>query len=183
MVMEKQTGGVTLSKRTLVVLALLVLLLVAGSVAVGLNWNRWFGEETAAASSAEAFTPDIDPNAADWDGSALTDASGDGEETVGIKIPGYPSITIPTDQETVSVALLNPEGNPCYFTFTLMLKDTEEVLYTSDMVPPGQAITSITLSHGLEAGEYDAVIQITTASLEDGSAMNGANVETVLIVQ
>ncbi|MCD7844124.1 MAG: hypothetical protein LUG17_05830 [Clostridiales bacterium] len=181
--MDKQTGEVTLSKRTLALLIILAFLLVAGGVAVGLNWNRWFGGEEAASSSAEGFTPDIDPDAADWDDSALTDASGDGEEAVGIKIPGYPSITIPADQETVSVALLNPEGNPCYFTFTLVLKDTDEVLYTSGMVPPGQAITSITLSRSLEAGEYDAVIQITTASLEDGSAMNGANVEAVLIVQ
>ena len=83
----------------------------------------------------------------------------------------------------MNVALLNPEGNPCYFTFELVLKDTDEVLYTSKLVPPGQAIYEITLSHPLAAGEYDAVIRISTTSLEDGSAMNGANVETVLIVQ
>ena len=41
----------------------------------------------------------------------------------------------------------------------------------------------ITLSRALPAGEYNATIRISTASLEDGSAMNGANVETVLIVQ
>ena len=102
---------------------------------------------------------------------------------MGIKIPGYPSITIPANQQEVTVALLNPEGNPCYFTFVLLLKDTGEVLYTSKLVPPGQVISSITLSRALSAGEYNAVIRISTASLEDGSAMNGANVETVLIVQ
>ena len=79
--------------------------------------------------------------------------------------------------------LFNPEGNPCYFTFELVLKDTNETLYTSKMVEPGKAITNVTLSHGLEKGEYQAVIKISTASLEDGSAMNGANVETTLIVQ
>ena len=83
----------------------------------------------------------------------------------------------------MNVALLNAEGNPCSFTFELALKDTDEVLYTSKLVPPGQAIYEIDLSRPLEAGEYNAVIRISTTSLEDGSAMNGANVKTVLIVQ
>lgn len=56
-------------------------------------------------------------------------------------------------------------------------------MYTSGMVAPGKVITDITLSRPLAAGEYNATIRISTVSLEDGSAMNGANVETVLIVQ
>ena len=107
----------------------------------------------------------------------------DDAPAVGIKIPGYPSITLPKDQKTVNVALLNPEGNPCYFTFELVLKDTGESLYKSKLVPPGKAIHEITMSRALSAGEYDATIKITTTSVADGSAMNGANVETVLIVK
>ncbi|MCC8120697.1 MAG: hypothetical protein LIO42_01630 [Oscillospiraceae bacterium] len=180
--MENKAGGIVRSKKALPALLLAAAVLIAGGVVLGMNWDRWFGGGQT--ETAEGFTPELDPDAQDWDGGALTDATA-GEESVstGIQIPGYPSITIPAGEETVSVALLNPEGNPCYFTFTLVLKDTQEVLYTSGMVAPGQAITSITMSRALEAGEYDAVIQITTASLEDGSAMNGANVETTLIVQ
>lgn len=175
---ENNTRGVTISRRTLVLLLLLALLLLAGGVALGLNWHRWFGAQPAAVG---AFTPSLDPNAQDWAGAPLPDQTGG--EAVGIKIPGYPSISLPANTTDVGVALLNPEGNPCYFTFQLVLTDTDEVLYTSGMVPPGQAITGITLSRPLAAGEYNATIQITTASLEDGSAMNGANVETVLKVQ
>ena len=175
---EKQ--GIVLTKKTLAVIAIVVLLLVAGGVAVGLNWSNWFGGGTGDPPVSQAGTPDIDPGAQDWTGQPLENAGG---ESTGIKIPGYPSITLPADTETVSVALLNPEGNPCYFTFELALQDTGEVLYTSKLVPPGQAIYEITLSRPLAAGEYDAVIRISTTSLEDGSAMNGANVETVLIVQ
>lgn len=76
-------------------------------------------------------------------------------------------------------ALLNPEGNPCYFTFELVLTDTDEVLYISMQVEPGQMITNITLNRALPAGRYNAELRITTASLQDGSAMNGANVVTV----
>ena len=104
-------------------------------------------------------------------------------EAVGIKIPGYPSISLPANQQDVEVALLNPEGNPCYFTFELVLTDTDEVLYTSKQVEPGQMITNITLNRALPAGQYNAELRITTASLQDGSAMNGANVVTVLDVQ
>lgn len=124
-----------------------------------------------------AFKPDLDSNAA-----AMEQADGE-DEPDGIRIPGYPSITIEADTTDVKMNLMNPEGNPCYFTFELVLSDTNETIYTSKMVEPGKAITNVTLKHGLEAGEYPAVIKITTASLEDGSAMNGANVETTLVVQ
>ena len=60
-----------------------------------------------------------------------------------------------------------------------MLTDTDEVLYISMQVEPGQMITNITLNRALPAGRYNAELRITTASLQDGSAMNGANVVTV----
>lgn len=81
------------------------------------------------------------------------------------------------------MALLNPDGNPCYFKFELVLKSTGETIYTSKLVPPGKAITNITLSKALAEGEYDATIKISTYSLTDQSAMNGANVETVLVAK
>lgn len=175
----KSSQGVTLSMRALAIGLAVVVVLVAGGVILGMNWNRWFAPEP---QQGQSFNPEIDPNAGAWNGDALPDKTED-TPAVGIKIPGYPSITLPANQQEVTVALLNPEGNPCYFTFELALRDTDEVLYTSGLVPPGQVISSITLSRALPAGEYNAVIRISTTSLENGSAMNGANVETVLIVQ
>lgn len=83
----------------------------------------------------------------------------------------------------MDVAFSNPEGNPCYFTFQLVLKDSGEVLYESKQVPPGEAITTATFSKALDAGEYAAELRITTASIVDLSPMNGANMETVLDVR
>lgn len=143
-----------------------------------MNWDNWSDGPT---SSQTTFNPDIDDGAGDWTGETPKDK--DNNKKPGIKIPGYPSIFLPADTKDVTVALLNPEGNPCYFTFELVLKDSGETLYKSKMVPPGKAITKITLSRALPAGEYNATIKITTASLENGGAMNGANVETVLKVQ
>ena len=179
--MSKNDSQIVISKKTLIVTLIVLLLLIVGAVTVALNWNNWFGSAPDGPSS-QTGNLDIDPGADDWNGEKLPDKTDDAP-AAGIKIPGYPSITLPKDQKTVNVALLNPEGNPCYFTFEIVLKDTGESLYKSKLVPPGKAITEITMSKALPAGEYDATIKITTTSVADGSAMNGANVETVLIVK
>ena len=178
--MEKTDSQIVIEQKFLVMTLLIAFLLVAALIVVALNWNGWFGPESPVPSQNNNL--DIDENAGDWNGEKLPDKTDDAP-AAGIKIPGYPSITLPADQQTVNVALLNPEGNPCYFTFEIVLKDSGETLYKSKMVPPGQAITEITMYKALPAGEYDATIKITTNSLTDGSAMNGANVETVLIVK
>ena len=54
----------------------------------------------------------------------------------GTRIPGYPSITIEADNKDVQMNLMNPEGNPCYFIFEIVLNDTDETIYTSKMVEP-----------------------------------------------
>ena len=180
--MSKNDSQIVISKKTLIVALVVLLLLIVGVVTLALNWNNWFGDVPNGPSSSQTGDLDIDPGADDWNGEKLPDKTDDAP-AAGIKIPGYPSITLPKDQKTVNVALVNPNGNPCYFTFEIVLKDTGESLYKSKLVPPGKAITEITMSEALPAGEYDATIKITTTSVADGSAMNGANVETVLIMK
>ncbi len=180
--MSQNDSQIVISKKTFVTSLIVLLVLVVGAVTMALNWGTWFGGAQNGTSTSQNGNPDIDENASDWNGQALPDKT-EGTPSAGIKIPGYPSITLPKDKKTVNVAFVNPEGNPCYFTFELVLKDTGEVLYKSKLVPPGKAITEITMSRALAAGEYNATIKITTTSIADGSAMNGANVETVLIVK
>ena len=180
--MSKNDSQIVISKKTLSLSLIVLLLLIVGGVTLAFNWNNWFGNAPNVPSSSQTGDLDIDPGADDWNGEKLPDKTDDAP-AAGIKIPGYPSITLPKDQKTVNVALLNPEGNPCYFTFEIVLKGTGESLYKSKLVPPGKAITQITMARALPAGEYDATIKITTTSVADGSAMNGANVETVLIVK
>ena len=181
--MSKNDSQIVISKKTLSLSLIVLLLLIVGVVTLALNWNNWFGKDVPLTpGTSQNGNLEIDEGAGDWNGQQLPDKTDDAP-AAGIKIPGYPSITLPKDQKTVNVALLNPEGNPCYFAFEIVLKDTGESLYKSKLVPPGKAITEITMSKALSAGEYDATIKITTTSLEDGSAMNGANVETVLIVK
>lgn len=156
------------NKILILIIICLCLVIVAGVV-----WFVAKGKNT----SGSGFEPELDVNATKYI------EKEEMEEPDGIRIPGYPTITIPAKEINVPMNLMNPEGNPCYFTFEIMLKEEEETIYTSKMVEPGKAITNVTLTRELPKGEYEAVIKISTASLEDGTAMNGANVETLLIVE
>jgi hypothetical protein len=153
-----------ISKNKMMIAVIIVLCAIAAILVsvLFINKNR---------NNDDKFTPTLDSDAGD-----IQD-----NNNSAIRIPGYPSITIAADKENVTMNLYNPEGNPCYFTFEIVLSDTNETIYKSDMVEPGKAITNVKLKYGLAAGEHNAVIKISTASLTDGKAMNGANVETVLV--
>ena len=160
--------GKNMKKKKMIIL----ILCIAAVLAVGIGYFL----VSQSRSTDQAFSPDLDPNA-----TALT-AEG-AEKPEGIRIPGYPKITVPAGETKVKMNLKNPEGNPCYFTFEIVLTETEETIYTSKMVEPGKAITEVELTRALEPGEYPAVLKIITASLEDGAEMNGADVETVLVAE
>ena len=174
--------GIVLKKRHILIIIVLVLLLIFGGIFVGLNWQNWFGEKDnqPTQTSQSDTSIDLDPNAGNWDGSKPEDKGGASQ---GIKIPGYPSITIAADTENVKMALLNPEDNPCYFKFEIVLKDSNETIFESKYVEPGKAITDVTLTQPLSEGEYPAIIKISTLSLDGKNPLNGANVETVLIAK
>ena len=100
-----------------------------------------------------------------------------------IQIAGFSSWHVPAGQaEDLPVYLHNPDGNPCYFSFRIALADTGETLYQSDMVPPGETIRQVDLTHSLDSGTYDAVVYITTNALDDGKPMNSAKLNVALTV-
>ncbi len=101
----------------------------------------------------------------------------------GITLPGYSSIVLPAGEKTVQMVLPNPSDNPCYFRFTMTLKDTGEVLYTSGLIPPGMAVKQIKLSRALQKGDYTLQIQVETFSLEERTPMNGGVQEVSLSVR
>lgn len=118
----------------------------------------------------------VESGLADYGG--FSSESGSSDQIV---IPGYGEILLDADTRDVMLILPNPSGNPCYFRFSILLKDGNEEIYTSGLVPPGKAIEKLRLNRKLEKGNYPAIIQIETFSM-DGTLtpMNGANVETVL---
>ena len=160
----KKAGiALTLKPIHLIIAALTAIAVVAGGIVIGMNLHRWLAD------------PDIDPNAQKYPYPGTTNVA-EGE----IAIPGYSRITFPANSREAKMILPNPDNNPCYFVFSIILEDTDEVIYRSGMIPPGMAVTDLTLNRPLEAGEYPIVIRIECFSLEDKTPMNGANVNATL---
>ena len=121
----------------------------------------------------------VSADASDWD-KGLEDKSGGAS---GIKIPGYGELTIGKDAGGFQMSLVNPEGNPCYFRYTLEIPEMSAVLYDSDLIEPGKAITEFAVQNLPEKGDYDLYINISTYSLDESlESMNGAQVKTILHV-
>ena len=163
-------------KKPLIIIIIVILVIAAAGAVLYFNWGNWFGSNPATPDTNSDFV--IDPNAGD--GSVPTQAP---QKAESIQIPGYPSITIAANTPNVTMALLNPEENPCYFKFEIVLKDSGETIYESQYVPPGKTITDVTLTRGLSEGEHPATIKISTVALDQKTPLNGANVETVLIAK
>jgi hypothetical protein len=102
----------------------------------------------------------------------------------GIQIPGYQEIVIPAGVRDVEVELTNPEENEVYFQISLCLAETEEILYQSKLIKPGQTIYQIQLEREMEAGEYPLVVQYATyrETEETFTPRNGAQVRCNLVV-
>jgi len=128
---------------------------------------------------------DLDESAGEWDGQLAKDEEKkkQGKLTDSIEIPGYPTLNIEANKKNVSCILGNPAKNTCYFVFELVLKDTNETIFKSKMVAPGKAIKNMNLSKPMKKGEYNAVIKITTFHEDTLASLNGANVETKLVVK
>lgn len=168
----------------IVLVALLACVLLTVGVLAGMNWGKWFGDAptpTPGAATPAGTGLALDPDAGVYVPPVVTK----GPDSGGIAIPGWGSITIPANQTEVAVNFPNPEANEgrYYLTFSLRLKDTNEVLYTSGLVTPGLTIQRITLSRPLEAGEYKAVIHVQPYTMDAAQTpTNNANMETKLIV-
>ena len=149
----------------LVIAAVCLLATVVGGILLGIQINKW------------TVDPDIDPDAEKYPYPGVTNVA-EGQ----IAVPGYSTVSFPAHSRQGNIVLPNPDGNPCYFVFAIVLTESDETIYRSEMVPPGMALTEITLFRPLENGTYPIEIRIETFSLEDKSSMNGASIKATLVV-
>lgn len=120
-------------------------------------------------SVKEPWTPVIDSGIYD----TLTDGDTD-ISSQSIQINGFTDWSLPAGKtENLPISLENPKGNPCYFTFSIVLSDGT-VLYESKQVPPGNCISSVTINQPLDEGEYTAELVIHTNDTRTGAPMNSA---------
>ncbi|MBO5768355.1 MAG: hypothetical protein J6R19_00420 [Bacteroidales bacterium] len=66
--MSKNDSQIVISKKTLSLSLIVLLLLLVGVVTLALNWNNWFGDVPDGPSSSQTGDLDIDPGADDWTG-------------------------------------------------------------------------------------------------------------------
>ena len=158
---------------------LAVLLILCGT------WILWGGVPffPAAApnddgSSSQGGWLVIDPNA------------GELVEPPGVTIPGFGSMTIRANtKEIIGINLYNPDKNAgwYYLTYKLCLLDVNgeesEVLYESQLLPPGLYLQDITLSRGLAPGEYEAVMHVQPYRIADKSPTNNADLKMTIIAE
>ena len=126
----------------------------------------------------------VDPNAGDY-----VEPEKEGPSQ-GVAIPGWGTITIPVNTKDVTVDFYNPVANKdlYYLTFELRLPNDSdegyEVLYKSGLVEPDKHIQKITLSHGLEAGTYDAIIHVQPYKMDaNKTPTNNADMKTTIVVK
>ena len=123
----------------------------------------------------------IDPNISDYTGNLKRPADMDSRQLL---IPGYGNMYVEKGNQYINTSLFNPEGNPVYFKFTLIDQATQEVLYKTQLIPPGKGIQPIKINKVYnEVGEYPLLLKIETVDFEDFSlTYNGANSNVTLHV-
>ncbi len=115
------------------------------------------------------WNPEIDPGI---HGTLPDSGTDNGNQS--IQINGFTDWSLPAGKtENLPIVLENPEGNPCYFTFSIVLSDGT-LLYESKQVPPGTRISSVTTNQPLDEGKYEAEIVIDTNDIVTGEPMNSA---------
>ncbi|MBO1722676.1 hypothetical protein [Extibacter sp. GGCC_0201] len=101
-----------------------------------------------------------------------------------ILMPGYDVLEMDLATKKVEVALLNPEGNDCYFKFHIILKSDGSTLYQTGLIKPGTAVTSFKIDKELKEGEYPIVLNVEAADMKDPDNLyNGGAIEAVLEVE
>lgn len=119
-----------------------------------------------------------DENAVVYDGDKSTYHLPNGQK--GIGIPGIESLVFQKGTTIQQVNFFNPDGNDCLFLMTLLV-DGEEY-WRSGYCNPGTGYYEIELTKSISEGDYSGTLKVECYR-EDGTELNGANVEFKLYVR
>lgn len=104
--------------------------------------------------------------------------------TDGIDLPGYGALSFKADTLEQEVRIPNPPQNFCYIRASLILEDGT-VLWTSELIAPGEKSDPIVFSTPLAAGEYkNAVLKYECFRMDEAlTPLNGATTNLTLKVK
>lgn len=164
----KDGGVIAVEKKSFIhlLILLLLLLIVAGAVFGSMLLAKNTPNTDAASASSEITIANGTPFDGNIDNGQVTPEE---TEMKYIEIPGYSQIYV---SEGSTVDLVNPESNHVYFKYTI--SEGEQTLYETDYIKPGEKIVWDAYNYLSEPGEYDLIFAVSTVSVDDGSACNGA---------
>lgn len=138
--------------------------------------------DTASAAEPEQSSPESDTGPE----KSASEASSDEVEKLkdGIDLPGYGVLNFKADTLEQEMRFPNPPQNSCYIRASLILEDGT-VLWTSELIEPGQSSDPVVLGIPLARGEYkNAVLKYECFLMnEERTPMNGAAVDLTLKVK
>lgn len=104
--------------------------------------------------------------------------------TDGIDLPGYQWIPLSSGKLEQEQTFPNPPQNFCWIRVSLLLEDGT-VLWTSELIAPGESSDPVVLSQPLEPGEYkNAVLKYECFRMDDAlSPLNGGEIHLTLKVK
>ena len=101
-----------------------------------------------------------------------------------ITVNGVPEMHLVAGQREQNYVFSNPENNPCFFVIEMELADTGEILYTSNLLPPGYSISKFTLNRPLEAGTYNVILHYKPTTFDqEQRPLNNMDIKTTVIAE
>lgn len=102
-----------------------------------------------------------------------------------ILLPGFDKIKVDYGNTKADVVLSNPSCNHVYFKFIVVLKmkNQENKLIETKLVPPGKAILGFKIPKNLPKGKYPLKIEIKTYDLSNRKPLNGGINDAILEIE
>ncbi|MGN0520787.1 MAG: hypothetical protein ACI4LB_08620 [Candidatus Fimenecus sp.] len=101
-----------------------------------------------------------------------------------ITVNGAPEMHLVAGQREQNYVFSNPESNPCFFVIEMELADTGEIIYTSNLLPPGYSISKFTLNRPLEEGTYNVILHYKPTSFDqEQRPLNNMDIKTTVIAE
>lgn len=102
--------------------------------------------------------------------------------TSSINLPGYGSLNLKADTAAQELILHNPEENFCQIRISLILEDGT-VLWTSELLLPGECCAPVVLTRPLQKGTYNAALKYECFTNDEAmTQLNGAQAQLLLKV-
>lgn len=174
--MHNTKGGMHIKK--LIGLCCILVLLIASILVIHFSSRKEAVQSNPAPIPQTTVSLVIDPN--------ISSTPTPAPPEPGVAIPGWGSIYLPANSLEADADLFNPEANAdwYYLTFQLRLKETNDVIFQTGLIPPGKYCTKVTLTHTLAPGNYNGIMHVQPYYIKDPpTPTNNANFEIQIIVQ